>query len=110
MMPIFIRIWLTKTTMVFDLLIVAVNFLRPETSALPEGPYGHPPSPPRFSALGTRAATEFDDDHIHRATANQNLCNLQSLFSCIGLGDEEVIDFYTQFLGVLSHLTHVRHR
>ncbi len=55
---------------------------------------------PSSSARGTRAATEFDDDHLDRAGAHQRLGDLEGLLAGIGLRDQQVVHIHAAAGGI----------
>ncbi len=102
MTPIFMRIWLTKITIVFDLLMVRRQFsqgLRHQPGLKPHMGISHLTFDLRF---GDQGRHRVDNDHIDSPAPDQNLCDLKSLFSGIGLGEEEIIDLDPQFLCIVD--------
>ena len=100
MTPIFMRIWLMKITSVFDLEIEAVSLRSAWLIRRACRPGSESPISPSSSARGTRAATEFDHQHVDGAGAHQRVGDLERLFAGVGLGDQQVADVDAQLLGV----------
>ena len=58
------------------------------------------PISPSSSERGTRAATEFDHQHVDRPRAHQRVSDLKRLLACVGLRDQKIIDIHAELAGV----------
>ena len=92
MTPIFMRIWLMKITIVLERLIEAVSLRSAWLIRRACRPGRLSPISPSSSARGTKAATEFDDQHIDRAGAHQRIGDFERLFAGVRLRDQKVVD------------------
>ena len=80
-----------KMTDVLDRLMAAVSLRIAWDMSRACRPTWLSPISPSISALGTRAATEFDDDHVDGAAADQHLDDLQRLLAGVRLGDQQLL-------------------
>ena len=58
------------------------------------------PISPSSSARGTRAATEFDHQHVDRAGANQRIGDFQRLLAGVRLRDQKFVDIHAKLAGI----------
>ena len=89
-----------KTTMVRDFEIDAVSLRSAWLISRAWLPGCTSPISPSSSARGTRAATEFDHQHVDRAGAHQRVGDFQGLLAGIRLRDQEIVDVHAKLAGI----------